>query len=321
MGYEPKVRGKMKKGVIIMNKIVLVGCGNVGMAYAYALLTSGANVNELCLIDINKEYVAGQAQDLNDAVPYCGNATRVYAGEYEECSNADIVVICAGRNQEKGESRQKLIDKNYAVFDDIISKIAPTGFDGIYLIATNPLDVMTTITQKLSGFAPEKVIGSGTVLDTARLKFYIGEKINMNPRHVHAYVIGEHGDSEFVAWNNALVAMNTADFYLSNEEKTEIEEKVRKSAYEIINKKGYTCYGIGMSLVKITNAILQDSHEVLTVSAYDSAHDIYYSRPCVINRSGIQEIIELQLSPADEERLDASIAEIKNSYNAIPNHI
>lgn len=304
-----------------MNKIVLVGCGNVGMAYAYALLTSGANVDELCLIDINKEYAEGQAQDLNDAVPYCDNATRVYAGEYAECSNADIVVICAGRNQEKGESRQKLVDKNYAVFDDIISKIAKTNFDGIYLIATNPLDVMTTITQKLSGFAPEKVIGSGTVLDTARLKFYVGEKININPRHVHAYVIGEHGDSEFVAWNNALVAMNTADFYLSASEMAEIEDKVRKSAYKIINKKGFTCYGIGMSLVKITNAILQDSHEVLTVSAYDSAHDIYYSRPCVVNRVGIQTVIDLQLSPADTARLNASIDEIKNYYNAIPNRV
>lgn len=311
------MRVAKQKGVIIMNKIVLVGCGNVGMAYAYALLTSGANVDELCLIDINTEYAAGQAQDLNDAVPYCGNATRVYAGEYSECSNADIVVICAGRNQEKGESRQKLIDKNYAVFADIIGKITPTGFNGIYLIATNPLDVMTTITQKLSHFAPEKVIGSGTVLDTARLKFYVGEKIKINPRHVHAYVIGEHGDSEFVAWNNALVAMNTAAFYLSSDEMAEIEDRVRKSAYEIINKKGYTCYGIGMSLVKITNAILQDAHEVLTVSAYDSAHDIYYSRPCVINRSGIQEVIELQLSDLDKARLDASIAEITQSYNCI----
>lgn len=303
-----------------MNKIVLIGCGNVGMAYAYALLTNGANVDELVLIDINKSYAEGQAQDLNDAIPYCNNVTSVYAGEYSACANADIVVICAGRNQEKGESRQKLIDKNYAVFEDIVSKVKVTGFSGIYLVATNPLDVMTTITQKLSEVPTGKVIGSGTVLDTARLKFCVGKMINVNPRHVHAYVIGEHGDSEFVAWDNALVAMNKAEFYLSSEEMANIEERVRKSAYEIINKKGHTCYGIGMSLVKITNAILQDSHEVLTVSAYDKNNDIYYSRPCVVCRDGIQEIIDLQLTKTDKQKLENSINEIKQSYNKIPNH-
>lgn len=303
-----------------MSKIVLIGCGNVGMAYAYALLASGANVDELALIDVNELYAEGQAQDLNDAVPYCENATHVFAGSYADCNDADLVVICAGRNQEKGESRQKLIDKNYGVFDDIIGKIKATAFDGIYLVATNPLDVMTTIAQKLSGVEHSKVIGSGTVLDTARLKFYVGRKINVNPRHVHAYVIGEHGDSEFVAWDNALVAMNKAEFYLEAEEMQEIEEKVRKSAYEIIDKKGYTCYGIGMSLVKITNAILHDSHEVLTVSAYDEESGVYYSRPCVVSRNGIQEIVDLQLIKSDKQKLEHSINEIKQSYDNIPNH-
>jgi len=300
-----------------MKKIVIVGCGNVGMAYAYALITSNVAFDDLVLIDINKKYAEGQAQDLNDALPYCPNYHKIYSGTYSDCNDASLVVLCAGRNQEVGETRQDLIDKNYGVFKDIITKINKTNFKGIYLVATNPLDVMTTITQKLSNFKPSRVIGSGTVLDTARLKYALGRKININPSHIHAYVIGEHGDSEFVAWDTTLIGMNDINKYLTEKEQEDYTKYVRKCAYDIIDKKGYTNFGIGMSLVKITRAILSNSHEVLTVSVYDKIEDIYYSRPAVIGKSGIQEVMPLNLSEKYEKLLNKTIESIKNCYQKI----
>ncbi len=303
-----------------MKKIVIVGCGNVGMAYAYALTTSTVPFDELVLIDLNLEYAKGQAQDLNDSLPYCPNYHKIYGGTYQDCNNADIIVLCAGRNQEKGETRQDLIDKNYDVFYDIISKISQTNFNGIYLVATNPLDVMTTITQKLSNFTPNKVIGSGTVLDTARLKYILGRKLKINPSQIHSYVIGEHGDSEFIAWDTTIIGMNDINSYLTEEEQEQCTEYVRNCAYEIINKKGHTNFGIGMSLVKITNAILSNSHEILTVSVYDEKEDINYSRPAIIGENGIQSIMPLKLTKKYAKLLDNSIKSIKNCYNQIPNN-
>ena len=303
-----------------MRKIVIIGCGNVGMAYAYALTTSTVPFDELALIDLNQNYAKGQAQDLNDALPYCPNYHKIYGGDYSDCDNADLIVLCAGRNQEKGETRQDLIDKNYDVFNDIISKVAETAFDGIYLVATNPLDVMTTITQKLSKFAPNKVIGSGTVLDSARIQYVLGRRLNINPRHIHCYVLGEHGDSEFIAWDTALIGMNDINQYLSPQEEEYYTDYVRKCAYEIIDKKGYTNFGIGMSLVKITNAIFTNSHEVLTVSSYDKNKDIYYSRPAIIGESGIQEIMPLKLSKKYDKLLQNSIKSILNCYQQIPHN-
>ncbi len=303
-----------------MKKIVIIGCGNVGMAYAYALTASTVPFNDLVLIDINQKYAQGQAQDLNDALPYCPNFHEIYSADYSACSDADLIVLCAGRNQEKGETRQNLIDKNYEVFKDIIQKVNKTGFSGIYLVATNPLDVMTTITQKLSQFAPNKVLGSGTVLDTARLKYVLGQKLDINPRHIHAYVLGEHGDSEFIPWDMSLIGLNKISAYLTEVEQQAYTDYVRNCAYEIIDKKGYTNLGIGMSLVKITSAILNNSHEVLTVSVYDDKNDIYYSRPAIINNLGVQEIMPMQLSEQYDKLLQNSINSIKNCYLQIPKH-
>ena len=288
-----------------MKKIVIVGCGNVGMAYAYALTTSTVPFDELVLIDLNLEYAKGQAQDLNDSLPYCPNYHKIYGGTYQDCNNADIIVLCAGRND---------------VFYDIITKISQTNFNGIYLVATNPLDVMTTITQKLSNFTPNKVIGSGTVLDTARLKYILGRKLKINPSQIHSYVIGEHGDSEFIAWNTTIIGMNDINSYLTEEEQEKCTEYVRNCAYEIIDKKGYTNFGIGMSLVKITNAIISNSHEILTVSVYDEKEDIYYSRPAIIGENGIQSIMPLKLSKKYSKLLENSIKSIKTCYNQIPNN-
>ena len=220
-----------------MNKVVLVGCGNVGMSYAYNIVTTPNSVSELVLIDVRKEKAEGEALDLMHAAAY-GNANlKIKAGDYSDCSGAAIVCICAGRNQEVGETRQDLIDKNEAVFKSIISEINKTDFKGIYLIATNPLDVMTAITQKLSGFKHAKVIGSGTTLDSARLRHLLGQKFKVSPKSVHAYVVGEHGDNEMIPWSNATIGLNKIESKLSAEQKQEILNDVRESAYDIISKK------------------------------------------------------------------------------------
>ncbi|MBQ8761995.1 MAG: L-lactate dehydrogenase, partial [Clostridia bacterium] len=228
-----------------MNKVVLIGCGNVGMSYAYCLVNE-SKVDELVLIDINYEKAQGEALDLLHASSCAKRKIKIKAGDYADCQNADIVCIAAGRNQEVGETRLDLIDKNVAVFSSIIKEINKTGFNGIYLIATNPLDVMTFVTLKLSNFPKEKVIGSGTTLDTARLRFLISEQLQINPKNIHAYVIGEHGDSEMIPWSSAMIGLSSVDKFLNKSAKAKIYNDVKNSAYEIINKKGNTAYGIGM---------------------------------------------------------------------------
>ena len=186
-------------------KIVLVGTGMVGMTYAYAMLNQNG-CDEMVLIDINKEKTIGESMDLNHGLPFAPSAMKIYAGDYSDCSNADIVVICAGVAQKPGESRLNLLNRNAAVFKTIIDPIVKSGFNGIFLVATNPVDIMTYITRKISGFPAKQVIGSGTTLDTARLRFLVGKYFDINPRNIHAYVIGEHGDSEFVPWSQALIS-------------------------------------------------------------------------------------------------------------------
>ena len=180
------------------NKVVLIGCGNVGMSYAYALLNQRTYVNELVLIDLDMKRVEGEVMDLNHCLAFAPSKIDIKAGDYKDCKEASIVVIAAGANQKIGETRMDLINKNSAIFKDIVTKVVDSGFNGIFIVATNPLDVMTYLTYKYSKFPHQKVIGSGTILDTARLRYLIAEKIKINPKNVHAYVIGEHGDSEFV---------------------------------------------------------------------------------------------------------------------------
>ena len=241
-----------------MNKIVLIGCGNVGMSYAYALLNQSTNVNELVLIDLDKERVIGEVMDLNHCLAFAPNKIDIKVGSYEDCKNATIVVIAAGANQEKGETRMDLIYKNSKIFKDIVTKVMKSDFDGIFLIATNPLDVMTYLTWKYSKLPTNKIIGTGTSLDTARLRYMVAEKLKISPKNVHAYVIGEHGDSEFVPWSNANVGLQNIKDYLDDKQLEEIYLSVKNAAYEIIDRKGATCYGIGMCLVRITNAILNN---------------------------------------------------------------
>ncbi len=291
-----------------MNKVVLIGCGNVGMSYAYNIVTTSNSVSELVLIDVRQERVEGEALDLIHASAYSNSHLKIKAGTYADCDDASIVCICAGRNQEIGETRQDLIDKNVAVFKSIIGEVNKTNFNGIYLIATNPLDVMTAITWKLSGFDHKKVIGSGTTLDSARLRSLLAQKFNINPKSVHAYVIGEHGDSEMVPWSNATIGLNKIQNNLSEKEKQEIENEVRNSAYDIIAKKGSTCYGIGVCLMKITNAILGDTNEVMTVSAYNADHDCYFSMPTVVGSDGAEETYFLEMTDAEHKQISESVA-------------
>lgn len=288
-----------------MNKVVLVGCGNVGMSYAYNIVTTTNSVGELVLIDVRKEKAEGEALDLLHAAAYSNANIKIKAGDYSDCNDATIVCICAGRNQEVGETRQDLIDKNEAVFHSIISEINKTNFKGIYLVATNPLDVMTAITWKLSGFKPNRVIGSGTTLDTARLRYILGQKFKVSPKSVHAYVVGEHGDTEMIPWSNATIGLNKIK--LSEAEKDEILSDVRNSAYDIISKKGNTSYGIGVCLMKITNAILGDSKEVMAISAYNKDHDCYFSMPTVVGKQGAEKTYFLEMSEEEHAELSACV--------------
>lgn len=299
------------------NKVVLVGCGNVGMSYAYALLNQRTNVNELVLIDIDKDRVEGEVMDLNHCLAFAPSKIDIKSGEYSDCSDATLVVIAAGANQKPGETRMDLINKNSKIFKSIVTPIVESGFNGVFLVATNPLDVMTYLTWKYSGFETNKVFGTGTSLDTSRLKYLVGSRLNVNPKSVHAYVIGEHGDSEFVPWSCADIALQDIEGFIEKDELRKIEKEVKNAAYEIINKKGATYYGIGMTLAMITNAILEDENRVITVSNYDSENNIYIGTPAVVGREGIKKRIYINLTDEETSRLQNSVDVIKGAIEEL----
>lgn len=299
------------------NKVVIIGCGNVGMSYAYALLNQKTRVNELALIDLDEKRIEGEVMDLNHCLPFAPTPMTIKKGSYEDCSDATIVMIAAGANQNPGETRMDLINKNSKIFKEIVTKVIENGFNGIFLIATNPLDVMTYVTWKYSGLPHHKIIGSGTILDTARLRYMISEKLNISTRNIHAYVIGEHGDSEFVPWSSAQVGTQDIKDFISEEELNQISEKVRNAAYEIINRKGATYYGIGMCLVRITNAILSDENSIITVSSYDKTNDIFVGGATIINKNGCKERMYIKLNEEETKKLEKSISIIKDAINSI----
>lgn len=299
------------------NKVVIIGCGNVGMSYAYALLNQKTYVNELILIDLNKERIVGEAMDLNHCLAFAPSKIKIRVGDYNDCKDAKIVCIAAGANQNPGETRMDLINKNSKIFKSIVENVMASGFDGIFLVATNPLDVMTYLTYKYSKLPANRVIGSGTTLDTSRLRYLISEKLEISPKNVHAYVIGEHGDSEFVPWSNANIGLQNIKDYLDDKALNEIYLDVRNSAYEIINRKGATCYGIGMCLVRITNAILGDENAIMTVSGYDKDNDVFVGLPYVIGSSGIKNKIYVSLNDEETNKLQNSIDIIKEAINSI----
>ena len=300
-----------------MNKVVLIGCGNVGMSYAYALVNQQTYVDELCLIDLDMDRVKGEVMDLNHSLPYSPSKIHIKCGTYKDLSDADICVICAGANQKVGETRMDLINKNAKIFKTIIDEVMQNNFKGVFIVATNPLDVMSYITWKYSGLPSRKVIGSGTSLDSARLKYLVGNKLGISSKCVNGYVIGEHGDSEFVAWSSVNIGLQNINYFLSDNDKQVIEDEVRNAAYEIINRKGNTSYGIGSCLVRITNAILGDEKSVLVVSTYDQINDVYVGLPVVLGRAGVINKIYFNINRSEEAKLQKSIDTIKDAINKI----
>ena len=295
-------------------KVVLVGTGFVGMSMAYALLNQGG-VNELVLIDVAKEKAVGEAMDLSDGVPCASARMVIRAGDYDECKDANIVVITAGVAQKPGETRLDLAKTNAKIIKEVTENVVKSGFKGIFLIASNPVDVMTYVVGKVSGFPTNKVIGSGTVLDTARLRFLVAEHLNVSSKNVHAYIMGEHGDSSFVPWSKSYIGCKPLKDIIEARKEPEdvlenIYKQVQQEAYEIINKKKATYYGIGMGLTKIIKAILNDEHEILTVSTYLNGeygqNDIFIGVPAIVNASGIQEILNLKLSEEEKEKFNYS---------------
>ncbi|WP_046176085.1 L-lactate dehydrogenase [Domibacillus indicus] len=303
------------------NKVVLIGTGAVGSSYAFAMLNQGV-CDELVLIDLNEQKSMGDVMDLNHGVLYAPTSTKVSFGKYTDCADAALVVICAGANQKPGETRLELVEKNMAIFKNIVGQVMDSGFDGIFLIATNPVDILTYATWKFSGLPKERVIGSGTILDTARFRYLLGENFGVAPHSVHASIIGEHGDTEVAVWSSANIAGIPLKDYLARDDNEDQEEKmkeiavqVRDAAYEIIEAKGSTYYGIAMGLTRISRAILQNQDVILTVSALLEGefghHDVYIGVPAVINRQGIREVVEIPLSDREKELFDYSVQTLK----------
>ena len=300
-----------------MKKVVVVGCGNVGVTYAYSLLMSGTNIDKLVLIDINKEKAEAEALDLCHSLKYAPKNIEVYAGNYSECDDADIVCICAGGNGKIINSRDDLLMESYKIMQSIVGEINKTKFNGIYLVASNPLDTMTYAVKRISNFEYNKVIGSGTTLDSARLNYLVSKKLNISPKNIHGYVIGEHGTSAFVSWDDILIGCNKIGDFLTKEEMDEIENEVRFSANKILKGKGYTNFGVATCLLQITNAIINNSNEILTVSVYDASYDICYSKPCIINKNGANINIDIDLTKEDYLQLNNTMTKLKQTKNII----
>lgn len=309
-----------------MKKIVLVGTGMVGMSFAYAALNQNL-CDELVLCDINEKRAKGEAQDLNHGLAFSKTSMRIYAGSYSDCADADIVVICAGVGQKPGETRLQLLQRNLEIFKTIVNPIVDSGFDGIFIVATNPVDIMARITRKLSGFPNNKVIGTGTTLDTARMRYLLGEYFSINPKNIHGYVIGEHGDSEFVPWSQVTIGpkpirdelMDNPEFKMDDLNK--IEHNVRHAAYEIIEAKGATYYGIGMAICRVCRAILQDENSILTISARlcgaYGMDKVYVGNPCVVNKDGAVRRIELTLMNNEMKKFKESCELLDETFGGL----
>ncbi|PKN06062.1 MAG: L-lactate dehydrogenase [Deltaproteobacteria bacterium HGW-Deltaproteobacteria-7] len=294
------------------NKVAIVGTGNVGATLAYSLLNSGL-ANEIVLIDRNLSKAEGEAMDLNHAVPMA-KPTKIYAGDYSNCFGAAITVVTAGAAQKPGETRLDLAAKNTEIIKDIILNIVKFNPQGLILIATNPVDILTYAAIKYSGLSPKRVFGSGTILDTARFRYLLSQRFEVDSRSVHATIIGEHGDSEVPVWSLANIAgMQLSDYCIVNHmgcDKSELKdifEKTRDAAYHIIERKGATFYAIASGLVKILEAILRDQSTVLSVSSlisnYYDLDDVCFSLPTVIDRGGIERVIKLKLSEEEKTGL------------------
>jgi L-lactate dehydrogenase len=301
-------------------KVAVIGAGNVGATFTYTLVLNGL-VGEIVLIDVDRERAEGEAMDISHAVPL-SNPVRVWAGDYSDSAGADVVVVTAGTAQRPGETRIDLVKRNAEIFSDVIPSITEHNDTGILLIATNPVDVLSCLAWRMSGFPSKRVIGSGTVLDTARFRYLLGEYLGLDPRNVHAYVVGEHGDSEVPVWSLANVAGMRLDEYCRREEcdigdavRERISHQVRDAAYEVIERKGATYYAVAVALVRIVESILRDQHTVLSVSnlvpGFYGIGDIYFSLPAVIGRGGVERVVHLALDQAETEALEESASVLR----------
>ena len=305
----------MKKG-----KVVLVGTGFVGMSMAYSMLNRGG-INELILIDIDKDKTKGEEMDLAHGLPYAPQKMTIKAGDYEDCKDAQVVVITAGVAQKPGQTRLELAEVNTKIMKQITESIMASGFNGIIVVASNPVDLMAYVVSEVSGLPRNRVIGSGTVLDTARLRYLMADYLKISSKNIHAYIMCEHGDSSFVPWNHAYVGCKkVVDVMKDNKHPMEDLEKIHKgvvdAAYEIIEKKRATYYGIGMALNRLVRAILDNENSILTVSTYlkDGQYgqdDIYIGVPAVINSNGVRELLEIELSEEEQAKLNNSCKVIK----------
>lgn len=305
----------MKKG-----KVVLVGTGFVGMSMAYSMLNKGG-ASELILIDIDKDKTVGEQMDLSDGLPFAPQKMIIKAGDYSECKDAQVVVITAGVAQKPGQTRLELAETNTKIIKSITKSIMESGFNGVIVVASNPVDLMTYVVAKVSGLPKKQVIGSGTVLDTARLRYIISEYLEVSSKNIHAYVMGEHGDSSFVPWEHAYVGCKKIKDIIkennySMEKLEEIHQDVVDEAYKIIEKKKATYYGIGMALSRILKAILDNDNSIITVSTYlkdgeYGQNDIYIGVPAIINSDGVKELLKLELNEEEQEKLNNSCKIIK----------
>ncbi|UYO35940.1 L-lactate dehydrogenase [Bacillus zhangzhouensis] len=303
-----------------VNKVALIGAGFVGSSYAFTLINQ-AITDELVVIDLNQDKAMGDVMDLNHGKAFAPHPVHTWYGDYEDCKDADIVCICAGANQKPGETRLDLVEKNLNIFKGIVDNVMKSGFDGIFIVATNPVDILTYATWKFSGLPKERVIGSGTTLDTARFRYMLSEYFDAAVHNVHAYIIGEHGDTELAVWSHAnigsvpITELMKRNVQYKKEDLDEIMENVRHAAYQIIEKKGATYYGVAMSLARITRAILHNENSILTVSTYldgeYGAEDVYIGVPALVNRNGATEVMELALNDTEKEKFAHSVNVLK----------
>ena len=302
-------------------KIVLVGAGFVGMSFAYSLLNQGG-VDELVLIDVNKDKTIGEEMDLSHGLPYAPHKMDIKAGDYDECKDANIVVITAGLSQKPGQSRLELAVANAKIMKEITQNVMNNGFNGIFIVASNPVDLMTYVVAEVSGMPKSRVIGSGTVLDTARLRYLIAEYLQVSSKNVHAYILGEHGDSSLVPWEHCYVGCKKMIEIMKDnnhpmEDLKKIHDEVWKAAYEIIEKKKATYYGIGMALNRLVKAIINDENAILTVSTYQNneygQEGMYIGVPAILNKDGVKEILELKLNDEDQQKFNHSCEIMKEN--------
>ncbi len=296
-------------------KVSIIGAGFVGATTAYALMNSGI-ATEICLYDINMDKALGEVMDLVHGTSFV-KPVNIYAGGISETKDSDIIIITAGAGQKDGETRLDLIDKNYKIFKSFVPDLVKYSPDSILLVVSNPVDVLTYITYKLSGFPKERVIGSGTVLDTSRYKYVVGKYFEVNNNNIHGYVIGEHGDSEVTTWSNARIGSEEFDSYAKRKDlewddeiKSVIENDVKNAAYEIISRKNATYFAIGLAVNRIVEAIFRDENTILTVSSLFEGQygikDMYLAVPTIVNRHGAKEVLEIPIAKVEEEKLKES---------------